>query len=365
MGRSRKASLINHGTGRLIRDGVTLPGYYVRYSDYQAGQRVQRSKHFSSQRLARKWARRYTARIELGSVGEVIRISLGEAADEWTDGATALARTTVTAYNIALGLLEGLIGEQVDVCDIDGRTIDRFIAARMKESTEATAAKHVRHLHAWFEWAIGRNYHSVNPVDLATTRPSNKHVRVRPHVSREQLDALVTACDTEDRKLAIWLAITTGLDRAVIEHLCPSQIDLADRCIRIQRPKTARRVAKVIVAPLHASLAALLAPRCLACPPSSPVLSAIQRQDADHDWWQQVRTAAGVPNLLFRDLRAMASALLQRDAGISLPVVSRLLGHQSIQTTAGHYTPPDPDALQRLDRLPLPGIPRIAGSTVG
>ena len=350
MGRRRKAWLWG-GNGKRVDRGRALPGYYCRFYDYADGRRITRSKHFTKQAHAKEWVKRYNARLDLKEIGQVVPISLREASQEFIAGCSSLAFDTTTHYASALGMLHGVIGD-LDVKDIAAAHIDRFIAGRLKISRPSTTAKHLRGLSRFFNWAIARGYAAFNPVADVTSRPRGDNVRERPPVSDDQLAALIAALDTPDRRLAVWLALTTGLDRGVVHRLTPAQVDLDAKCIRFKRPKTN----KVNVVPVHAALVPLLAEKLRQIDPSAPLFAGLARETKDRDWWHIACRKAGVPGLLFRDLRAVATSRLLRTPGASLPDAQRLLGHASAETTARHYLIPDPDVAARLSSLALPGF---------
>lgn len=352
MGRRRKAWLTNKTGIRTVK-GARTPGYYAEWHDYSAGKPVHRSKCFETQKAARQFVRRFNAEQDLRLIGEVIPRSVQEAGAEFLRGCQTLAHDTRIHYESAIGMLAGHLPAGRMLCDVDGGDIDSFVAWRLRCSQAPTVAKHVRSLRRFFNWALKRGYLERNPLDLATALPGDKHSRNRPVITEGQLVQLYTAIDTEDRRVAYLLALTTGLDRGVIEGLLPTQIDLADGLLRIRRIKTDKN----LVVPLHPSIQPWLARRLAACDPQRPLLRGLSRQQNAKDWWKRATQAAGVPGLLFRDLRAVAAARLQRVPGMTLAHAQRLLGHASIETTARHYTMPEPTLLQAFGQLALPGAP--------
>jgi integrase len=359
MGRRRRAWL-SHGTGKIAQRGNTLPGYYVEWCDYAGGRRIHRTKNFLKLRHARAFVARHNAMIDLQAIGEVQRVTIEEAAQEFGAGLSALRPQTRGNYKTVLGLLAGSLPNATAtvICDISGRQVDDYLAGRLQTRSAATAAKDVRLLGRFFRWCIKRGYMADDPMDQVTTKPRGKFRRLRPHISDDQLEALLAAIDTEDRRIAVWIAITTGLDRGVIQRLTPAQVDLGQRLITVARPKTRRLVS----VPIHPDLLPLLARRLAELPPRTHVLRGLARQDwhptdpnRQEDWWKRACVKAGCPGLWFRDLRALASARAQRLGGLSLGDAQQLLGHASIQTTADHYLPPDPSIRSAIDKLPLPG----------
>lgn len=352
MGRRRKAWLTG-GDGIRCARGKRLPGYYAEWHEPHAGRDVHRSRHFLKQLDARRFVREFNARRDLDALGDIIRLTVPEAGREFLRGCTALARDTRTHYRSSIALLAGWLPEGRMLCEIGGPDIDGFVAWRLRLSSPATVAKHVRSLRRFFRWAILRNYLAANPLVLATSLPKGRQARERPPVSERQLARLYANLDTDDRRVAVLLALTSGLDRGVIEQLHADNIDLDTATIRVRRPKTGAH----LILPLHPSLIAWLAARADRSPPGRPLLQGLNRQAAERDWWKRATRAAGCPDLLFRDLRALAAHRLQRVPGMTLPHAQRLLGHASIDTTARHYTMPAPELRRAFEQLPLPGYP--------
>jgi len=359
MGRRRKAWLAC-GTGRLRQRGRLLPGYYALWNEYTGnGHRTYRSKHFTSPSAAREWVKQVNAKMDLGAIAEITPITFPAATEEFLAGCSTLSHGTTVQYSGALGMFRVIV-EDKDVHRIDGSDIDRFINWRLKASSEATVAKHIRALRRFFRWCLKRGMTDRIALDQATALPSGRLVRPKPILSEKDLEKLISKLDTEDRKLAVQLAITTGLDRGVIAALRAEQIDLDDGCIRVQRPKTRRRRPETLVVPLHRGILPALASRIGERKPGEPLLAGLTRQERSEDWWKIAVGKAGFEELRFADLRAVAASRMQR--AVSLVDTQRILGHSSPELTARHYTVSNPDVRQRLDKLPLPGAqkPRTA-----
>ena len=355
MGRRRKAWLTG-GIGRLRQRGKTLPGYYAMWNEYAAnGRRTYHSKHFTTASVARTWVKQFNAKMDLGAIAEITPVSFPTATEEFLAGCSTLSHGTTVQYSGALGMFRVIV-EDKGVHEIDGADIDRFINWRLKASSEATVAKHVRALRRFFRWCMKRGMTLRVPLDQATALPSNRSVRPKPVLAEKDLDRLISRLDTDDRKLAVQLAITTGLDRGVISGLTAAQVDLEGACIRVQRPKTRRRRPEMLVVPLHRGILPELAGRIARRKPEEPLLGGLTRQERSEDWWRIAVEKVGLEGLRFADLRAVAASRMQR--AVSLVETQRILGHSSPEVTARHYTVPNPDVRQRLDKLPLPGAQR-------
>src|SRR5690606_16535304 len=151
MGRRRKAWLWG-GDGVRREGGRELPGYYVRYSAFHGERRINRSKHFQTIRLARKWVRDFNLRLELGQAGQYVPCPLPEAVREYLEGGSSWAIETARQYGVSLGLFMDSAGP-VRTTDLNARHIDTFLAERAAVGTRpATLAKHIRALRAFFNW---------------------------------------------------------------------------------------------------------------------------------------------------------------------------------------------------------------------
>jgi integrase len=315
------------------------------------GRRVHRTKHFLTRAAAGEWVKQYNARSDLRLIGRVIPIKLSDAAAEFLLAATGLRPQTRSSYRTAVVLLVADIGD-VLTGQVDGPAIDAFLAKRIAAASPTTAAKHLRSLKRFFYWCLERGYCSVNPVGLATSPPRGRARRERPELTDKAIARIIKALDTDDRRMAAWIALTTGLDRNVIASLTADQVAWESRAIRLARPKTGRDV----VVPIHPMIFSWLARRREQCPPQAPLLRGLTRQHRTRDWWADAADRAGCPGVWFRDLRAVAASRAQRLAGLSLRDTQELLGHASPLTTAAHYHTPDSTTAQRLGLLPLPGF---------
>lgn len=361
MGRRRRASLV-HGTGIRREKGRALPGYYVRWSEFPDGERVQRRRCFSSKVEAQRFIRAFNAAQDIRSPDERRVPSLREAARLWIAGHAGSARSTVNDYRRAVAALARVTHSDRPIDRITGEDIDRLIATVRERSVSVShLAKYVRCLKVFFNWCVKR-YHISSPIGLATSAPTRSESRRRPPLNDQVIGRLLACCENDDQRLAILVAATTGLDRSQIEQMTAAWIDFDHDCITLVRAKTARRKPRHVALPLHVQIRDQLRRAC-DLNPTGPILPLAVREKRrfrgsdglDRDWFVRVRAAAGCPEILFRDLRAFASAWVQRAPGVTLAQASRLLGHASVETTAAHYTIPDPSLAAAVRSLPLPG----------
>ena len=87
------------GRGRqAVSERTARPRRYARYYDYHGGHRINRSKQFRTQRVAREWVKRHNAQKDLREIGEFVR------------GCSTLAEDTITHYLSGLAMFERVPG---------------------------------------------------------------------------------------------------------------------------------------------------------------------------------------------------------------------------------------------------------------
>ncbi|MCG3138661.1 MAG: hypothetical protein HJJLKODD_02528 [Phycisphaerae bacterium] len=352
MSRKRRCWLVGQRSrkpGKRMGRGKYLPGYYVNWHEYDAnGRRILHSHCFDSLQHAKEYVKRQNAKSDLKMLDEVIPELVSRVSDEFIVGLSARRPETARQYSNSITQLVEHLGN-VEVCSIGRAEIDRFISNRMASASEATAAKDCRHLSRFFNWCVENNYHTMNPIKVATSKPSNTIVRKKPRITDEQFARLIDALDTEDRKIAVWIAATTGLDRGVIEGLTVDDVDLCNQTFDTTRIKTNRQVCPVIVDSLVAPLRSCVA----GAQPGQPLFRGLSHQGDKSDWWKRAATTAGMPNLRFVDLRTYAVNWLRRIVGDF--DAAKMVGHSRAQTTYHHYHQLDLDKQRQLAAQPLPG----------
>lgn len=352
MGRRRKAWLPNRsGKRHDSRSGKALPGYYVLWNDYGPdGKRHHHSKHFLKQTHAREYCRRLNAKRDLDALDQTVVIPISEACREFLCGLTARSRGTKKIYRIVITqFMEAT--DNMATCEVGRHEIDSFIASRMATVSEATVAKDCRALRRFFRWCTKNNYATMDPTTMATSLPRTNIVRKKPRISSEQFAALIAALDTEDRRLAVQIAATTGLDRNVIRQLTPADVDLENRQFSTTRFKVKRHVYPFI----HDDLVSAIAQRIDRVPATHSLFQGLHHQGRPTDWWKRAVLAAGMPNLKFVDLRTYAVNWLRAILGDF--DAQHIVGHSTPMVTARHYYQANPQSQRLISEQPLPGSP--------
>lgn len=128
-------------------------------------------------------------------------------------------------------------------------------------------------------------------------------------------------CASETVKAAIWIAIYTGCRRG--EILAIKKADISETSIRLRagNTKTLKARSVPIAAPLRPWL--------------DHVPLGINFEGLKTGF-RRAREKAGMPHVTFHDLRRSCATLMIQ-AGVDLYVVSKLLGHSSVQVTQARY----------------------------
>jgi integrase len=126
---------------------------------------------------------------------------------------------------------------------------------------------------------------------------------------------------SESVKAAIWIALYTGCRRG---ELCAIEAqDVGETAIRIRAANTKTQRARMvpIVAPLRPWLSKL------------PLAISVEGLKTG---FRRAAIKAGLPKVTFHDLRRSCASMMI-EAGVDLYVVSKLLGHSSVQVTQQRY----------------------------
>lgn len=318
-----------------------------------------RSLTFPSSALASTYCDQHNAKLTLGLVGQIIPIQFEEATREYLGSLGFLSKRTKYGYCLTLGLLGRTVAKDLMVEDIDGQIIDVYLARRQHaKASESTLAGDVRDLGAFFNWCIKRNYHDRNPLKLATRLPARKHRRQTPMMSFELIESIIKNLDTKDRRVACAFAAMRPIDRGVLAKLHAGQVNLDTGCVEFLRPKTARHNAEKIILPIPPCMVREFASR-IASAGKQPLFRGLARarQRGVRNWWWRATSAAGSPDLLFRDLRKFAASYLQTVAPPAM--VQHFLGHSAgdHSVMGEHYTQLVPEIAERIASLPVPGFP--------
>lgn len=132
---------------------------------------------------------------------------------------------------------------------------------------------------------------------------------------------LIADAASEAVRVAIWVALYTGCRRGELCAIAKEDIGEDSIRIRAANTKTQRSRAIPIVTPLRPWLASL------------PLQISVEGLKTG---FRRATEKAGLPHVTFHDLRRSCASMMI-EAGVDLYVVSKLLGHSSVQVTQARY----------------------------
>jgi|GEM_PF-3559855 len=345
MGRERKAWL--HG-GDGHRKGHK--GYWVCWSEYKNGQRKRRIKKRNSLKEAEVLVSELTREMQAKADAKDGLVTIDNARFRFLKACHQVATNTKRHYTSTTKQFANHVGSARLVRCIDGEDIDDFLGAMAEKRAPATVRKHYLGLHRFFAWCVMRRIIGDNPCKWVTAKPKSKHVADKRMLSDAEIERLIEAIDTEDRRAAVLIAISTGLDRQMITDIEAKHIDIWDRTFKVRRRKTGKQ----LVIPIRDALFKFLEQRIAECP-KGPLLRGLNKQARPNDWFKKALRRAKLPeDFKFSTLRTVASTRFLRNK-IPVQEVQKHLGHSTMETTLGHYHIADPEVIGRLRQIPLPG----------
>jgi integrase len=136
----------------------------------------------------------------------------------------------------------------------------------------------------------------------------------------EQVAKLASHC-SDQVKAAVWISVYTGMRRGEICKIKAEDIGRDEIIVHAGNTKTQKTRIVPIVAPLR---------------PWLKFLPLAINFEGLKTGFRRAREAAKMPNVTFHDLRRSCGTLMIR-AGVSLHVVSKVLGHSSTRVTEERY----------------------------
>jgi integrase len=292
------------------------------------------------------------------------------------------ASTTVAYRGIIdrwiLPKLKHLKAAEVTFADVDG-----LHANVTKEGGPYVANRMLAALSKMFNLSIRWQWRTDNPAKGVERNPEEKRKRyLNPR--KGELEALTKAlAEHEDKQAAdiIRLLLLTGARRGEALNARWENFDLTDgiwtKPGATTKQKTEHRIplsapARQLLAELYAAAeAAAKKKKAEMSPWVFPGRLAGKPRENIKRAWEEIRKAAGIPDVRVHDLRHSYASILV-SGGISLPIIGALLGHTQPATTARYahlFDDPLRAATERVGALvdagkkPAAEITGIRGST--
>jgi integrase len=233
-------------------------------------------------------------------------------------------RNVAQVYIASLKVKSILIPRLGDVraAKLTSARVKDYIRDRSKEVKPGTVNRELGLLHRAFQLGYNCDPPLVNRVPhfprLAEDEPRKGFLK--PEYYRKLLLEL-----SEDLRLLFVIGYHVGLRKGALLRIRWSQVDLKANTIWMEGKKINRKPEPVAV-PIYGDMAKFieLQPRT-----SEYLFARGEKPIKDfREGWQQACQRAGVPNLLFHDLRRTAVRNLRR-AGISETVIMKITGHRT------------------------------------
>ena len=271
-------------------------------------------------------------------------LTLKEAREEFIEDCESrgLRSATIDTYRGVLGQLVEHAGPDVFVADVKMSTIRAFCV----QSHLAPSSRHhrLRHVKAFFSWAVKSGLIESNPADGANLpRPQKQTPKF---ITPSDFERIVTALDYSltkpgplppDQRAAYWLkpmvqtAYYLGLRRGEVIRLRWRDVNLEDGTLAVRQSKGGDRHL-----PIPAELVPVLRDWYAVTGPDGPVFVTSRGTTPEPDYvgrsFRRICKLAGVSTGAFHALRhGTATALLS--AGASTRDVQAILGHSNVSVT--------------------------------
>ncbi len=221
--------------------------------------------------------------------------------------------------------------------------VKEYIRDRLKEVKSSTVNRELALLHRAYQLGYQHDPPLVARVPYFLKLPEGEPRKgfLKPDTYRRLLFEL-----PEELRLLFVIAYHVGLRRGALLRIKWSQVDLGASCIWMEG-KRANRKPEPIAVPIYGDMAKFIEMQ----PRDSEYLFA-RRSKPIKDFresWKQACQRAGVPNLLFHDLRRTAVRNLRR-AGVAETVIMKITGHRT-RSVFERYNIADQTDTQEAGRL--------------
>jgi integrase len=215
---------------------------------------------------------------------------------------------------------------------------------------KGTATRTVGLLSGIFSFAVEQGYRKDNPVHGVKRFPDAKNKRFLSIVEMETLgDTLRASLDNGENPKAIAIIrilCFTGCRKGEIESLKWSDVSFEGKCLELSATKTGDKKIQI-------------------GPPAIELLSSLPRQDQSiyvfpgdkggyyvglPKVWERVRGNANLNDVRLHDLRHSFGSI-GVGAGISLPIIGKMLGHSQAETTQRYAHLADDPLRQATDTV--------------
>jgi integrase len=337
-------------------------GRYWSYSFTFKGQRVQKSTHVTSRRIALKMESIHKAQLAQGVYGLGLTPQKVPTFSDFGVQYLTYSKANKQSYGVERYYIAGTLSSffgRTRLDEITPLTVERYKLLRLKDGLKKSSINREvgllkSMLSSAVEWKLVERNGATEAKLFRLDEPTDTRVLTYDEESR-----LLAACDNAELRLRaphlktiILIALYTGLRRGEILRLRWSDIDFQNKNLIVRKSKTAagqgRRV-NLNVKLLHqlSLVDKKLESEWLFPSPQRFQTTgdpAKRLGDVKHGFRKAVKLS-GIPKITFHQLRHTFCSRLA-DAGVPLPVIQDLAGHSSIMMTR-RYTHPGNDLKQK------------------
>ncbi len=248
--------------------------------------------------------------------------------------------------NLALNNLKKQIGN-VPMDSLTTQRLEQFKSTLLKDYAPTSVNIILRHLKAAFSKAVSWNYLEENPLkDVRLVRIPEKE---GPFLTLEDIEKLRKVMESGLYRDVIETGLYTGMRVSEIRNLSWDDIDFVGMKIRVRNTESfSTKSKRDRTVPLHPKLAELLAFRAQVDHSPFVFLRCDMKQvdtGTANKKFKEYCDLAGLDSRFhFHSLRHTFASHLAM-SGVSLYFIQKILGHQSIETTARTYAHLQPDPL--------------------
>ncbi len=324
-------------------------GIYYLYFTGQNGKRQKVSTRFSQKKDAVGFLQSFRA--EKRSRLPKVMFS-GFVCDFLSYAQSTFAEPTILMYKSCLGQFLKYVGD-IPIHSLTAKHLDDYKGLRLKRVRPVSVNIEVRQIKAAFQTAVRWKLFEQSPfVDVKECRVPN---RAPVFFSKDDFACLLATVRESWLKELIVFAVLTGMRRGEILNLTWNNVDLAKKLIHVESGRSFRtKFDKRRTVPISESVYQLLQQKAdrseseYVFPKEG---NQIKEDHLAHIFKRYVRKAQLDGRLHFHCLRNSFASWLAAD-GVSIYVISKLLGHSSVKTTQDYYAHLQPEHLhETVNRL--------------